>query len=72
MENKYLLAKTKKAFVGELNRLTDATGDTARALFGLLLPKLLHKMSRDFIELHRQEFFELNIDSINRHILGVK
>lgn len=72
MENKYLLAKTKKAFVGELNKLTDITGDTALALFELLLPKLLHKMSPDFIELHRQEFFELNIDSINRHVLGIK
>ncbi len=70
-ENKYLLAKTKKAFVDELNRLTDTTGYSTRTLFELLLPKLLYKMNPEFIKSHRQELIELNIESINIHVLGV-
>lgn len=68
-ENKYLLAKTKKAFVGELNTLLTATIDSTQKLFELLLPKLIQKISPEFIESHRKEFIELNKESLNRYVL---
>jgi len=71
-ENKYLLAKTKKAFVSKLNTLIASAVNSTQSLFELLLPKLIHKMSPDFIESHRSEFVELNIESFNKHILFLK
>ncbi len=68
-ENKYLLSKTKKAFVGELNTLLENAIDSTQKIFELLLPKLIQKMSPEFIESHRQEFIELNIESLNRYVL---
>ena len=69
-ENKYLLAKTKKAFVGELNTLLVATIDSTQKLFELLLPKLIQMMSPEFIESHRGEFIELNKENLNRYVLS--
>ena len=69
-ENKYLLAKTKKAFVDELNKLLEATIDSTQKLFELLLPKLIRKMSPEFIESHKKEFIELNKESLNRYVLS--
>lgn len=69
-ENKYLLAKTKKAFVGELNTLLAATIGSTQKLFELLLPKLIQKMSPEFIEAHRKDFVELNKDSMNKYVLS--
>ena len=69
-ENKYLLAKTKKAFVDELNTLQDATIDSTQKLFELLLPKLIQKMSPEFIESHRREFIELNKENLNKYVLS--
>ena len=68
-ENKYLMSKTKKAFVGELNTLLETAIDSTQKLFELLLPKLIQKMSPEFIESHRKEFRELNIESLNRYVL---
>lgn len=68
-ENKYLLARTKKAFVNELNILLEATINPTKKLFELLLPKLIRKMSPEFIESHRKEFIELNKESLNRYVL---
>lgn len=68
--NKYLLAKTKKAFIGELNTLLTVTIGSTQKLFELLLPKLIQKMSPKFIESHRNEFIELNKDSLNRFVLS--
>lgn len=69
-ENKYLLAKTKKAFVSKLNTLLATAIDSTQTLFELLLPKLIQKMSPEFIESHRKEFVELNKESLNRYVLS--
>ena len=69
-ENKYLLSKTKKSFMNELNKVTDAAVDCTEKLFELLLPKLLHKMNTDFLESHRTEFVELNLESLNKYVLA--
>ncbi|QVJ80868.1 hypothetical protein SAMN04487826_0608 [Prevotella sp. khp1] len=69
-ENKYLLAKTKKEFVGELNKLLETTVDSTQKLFELLLPKLIQKISQEFIESHRKEFVELDKECLNRYILS--
>ena len=69
-ENKYLLSKSKKAFVGELNTLLTTTIDSTQKLFELLLPKLIRKMSPEFIESHKKEFIELNKESLNRYVLS--
>lgn len=68
-ENKYLLAKTKKAFVGELNTMLEIAIESTQKLFELLLPKLIQKMSLEFIESHRKEIIELNKESLNRYVL---
>ena len=68
-ENKYLLAKTKKAFVNELYTLLETTIDSTKKIFELLLPKLIQKLSPEFIESHRQEFVKLNKESLNRYVL---
>lgn len=64
------MAKTKKAFVSELNTLLEATTDSTQKLFELLLPKIIQKMSLEFIESHRKEFIELNKESLNKYVLS--
>ena len=68
-ENKYLLAKTKKAFLDKLNNLILNSIDYTLSLFKLLLPIFLKKMDHNFINSHKQEFIELNNECINRYIL---
>lgn len=69
-ENKYLLAKTKKAFVGELNSLIESAVGFTESFLELLLSKLIHKMNPSFIESHRQELAELNIECVNKYLLS--
>lgn len=68
-ENKYLLAKTKKAFVDELNKIKSDSTDYTLSLFELLLPRFLQKMDYNFINSHKQELIELNNEYINKYIL---
>ena len=68
-ENKCLLTETKKVFISELSRLLEFSIESTQKLFELLLPKLIQKMSSEFIKSHQQEFKELNIESLNRYIL---
>ena len=68
-ENKYLLGKTKKTFIAELNTLADKVANETISLFDLLLPHLITKMDSDFINSHRQHFEEKDIKSIKDYVL---
>lgn len=68
-ENKYLLGKTKKTFIAELNGLADKITEKTISLLELLLPKLIVKMDSGFINSHKQHFIELNNKNINYYVL---
>ena len=65
------MRKTKKLFISDPNAFIDKSTDDTLRMFELLLPKLLNKMDKTFIRNHWQDFSNLNMKSVNDHILQI-
>ena len=68
-ENKYLLRKTKKEINSELTTLINQSINCTLLLFEQLLPKVINKVSEEFINSHLQFLKRINNKSINKYIL---
>ena len=68
-ENKYLIEKTKKKLIDELNQLIDASINYTLSLFGLLLPILVNQVDVEFINSHMDILIGINNENTNKYIL---
>lgn len=69
-ENKYLIAKTKKKLINELNILIDASINYTLSLFALLLPMLVNQIDVEYIKSHQEILHGINNENVNKYILS--
>lgn len=69
-ENKYLIGKTKKKLIEELNILVDASINYTISLFELLLPKLINHVDVEFINSHMEVLIGINNENVKKYLLS--
>lgn len=69
-ENKYLIGKTKKKLVDELNKLIDSSINYTLSLFDLLLPALVNQIEVEYIKSHLEILHGINNENVNKYILS--
>ena len=69
-ENKYLIGKTKKKLIDELNQLIEASINYTLSLFDSLLPKLIDQVDEEFINSHKDILEGINNKNVNKYILS--
>lgn len=68
-ENKFLIGKTQKKLVDELNKLIDASINYTLSLFDMLLPKLIDQVDIEFINSHMDILLGMNNENANKYFL---
>ncbi len=68
-ENKYLLGKTKKNLVDELNKQIDSSINYTLSLFDLLLPILVNRIDVEYINSYKEILENLNNENVNKYLL---
>lgn len=68
-ENKFLIGKTQKKLVDELNKLIDTSINYTLSLFDMLLPKLIDQVDVEFINSHKDILIGINNENANKYFL---